>query len=62
MSFIQRIQKYLHEVRMELKKVHWPTRREFAVFFGIVISTIIVIGVFFALLDLGLTNIIEIVV
>ncbi len=62
MGFVQRIRKYLHEVRVELKKVHWPTRREFAVFFSVVISTIVVIGIFFALLDLGLTNIIELIV
>ncbi len=62
MGFLKRIQKFFHEVRVELKKVHWPTRREFAVFFSIVVSTILVVGVFFWVLDSGLTRIVEIIV
>lgn len=51
MRLFRRIGKFLHDIRVELKKVHWPTRREFAVFTGIVLATVIVIGLFFFGLD-----------
>ncbi|HSW35026.1 MAG TPA: preprotein translocase subunit SecE [Candidatus Limnocylindrales bacterium] len=51
MRVLKRIIKYLHEVRIELKKVNWPTKREFSVFTGIVISVVLVIGMFFWVLD-----------
>lgn len=51
MSILNRIGKFFQSVRGELKKVHWPTRREFTVFTGIVLATAIVIGLFFYGLD-----------
>ncbi len=51
MRIVKRITKYLHDIRIELKKVHWPTKREFTVFTGIVLSTVFVIGLFFFGLD-----------
>lgn len=51
MAFFKRISKFLQEVRIELKKVNWPNRREFSVFTGIVLSAVLVIGVFFWVLD-----------
>ncbi len=51
MRFFKRIGKFLHEVRVELKKVSWPTKREFSIFTGIVLSAVLVIGVFFWILD-----------
>ena len=46
-KFIRRIVKYLHEIKLELKRSHWPTKREFTVFTGIVLGTVLVIGIFF---------------
>ncbi|HQD06871.1 MAG TPA: preprotein translocase subunit SecE [Bacillota bacterium] len=51
MKILKRIARYLHDIRVELRKVHWPTRREFMVFTGIVIATVVVIGVLFFGLD-----------
>ncbi len=51
MRIFKRIGKFLHEVRVELKKVNWPTRREFTIFTSIVLSAVVVIGVFFWILD-----------
>ncbi len=62
MAFIARVRKFLHEVRIELKKVHWPTRREFMVFFGMVISVVLVIGIFFSILDFSFTSILELLI
>lgn len=51
MRFIKKIGKFWHEVRIELKKVNWPTKREFSIFTGIVLSAVVVIGLFFWILD-----------
>lgn len=59
MNLIRRLSKFFQEIKVELRKVHWPTRREFAVFFGVVLSTILVIGAFFWGLDYGLTLLLE---
>lgn len=59
MSIINRLSKFFQEIKVELKKVHWPTRREFAVFFGVVLTTIMVIGAFFWGMDFGLTILLE---
>ena len=37
MKLLNRLVKYLREVRMELKKVQWPSRREFVVYTGVVV-------------------------
>jgi len=62
MGLINRLKKFLHELKVELKKVHWPTRREFVVFFSMVISVVVVIGIFFSLLDFGFSSILEIII
>ncbi|MDZ4133090.1 MAG: preprotein translocase subunit SecE [Dethiobacteria bacterium] len=62
MRFFKRLGKFLHEVRIELKKVHWPTKREFSLFTGIVISVVLVVGVFFWLLDTAFLGILQLVI
>lgn len=62
MRFLKRIGKFLHEVRIELKKVNWPTKREFSLFTGIVISVVLVVGVFFWLLDTAFLSILQLVI
>ncbi|MBM4235397.1 MAG: preprotein translocase subunit SecE [Firmicutes bacterium] len=62
MRIFKRISKYIGEVRGELKKVNWPTRREFSVFTGIVLSAVLVIGAFFWLLDTMFLAILQLVI
>ena len=62
MRFFKRISKFWGEVRIELKKVNWPTKREFSVFTGIVLSAVMVIGVFFWLLDTAFLAILQLVI
>jgi preprotein translocase subunit SecE len=62
MKFLKRIGKFLSEVRGELKKVNWPTKREFSVFTGIVLSAVLVIGVFFWILDTAFLGILQLVI
>lgn len=62
MRFFKRIGKFLHEVRIELRKVNWPTKREFTVFTSIVLSAVLVIGVFFWLIDTAFLSILQLVI
>ena len=62
MRFFKRIGKFLGEVRIELKKVNWPTKREFTVFTGIVLSAVIVIGIFFWVMDSIFLAILQLVI
>jgi len=62
MRFFKRITKFLHEVRVELKKVNWPTKREFSVFTGIVLSAVVVIAIFFWVLDSVFLAILQLVI
>ena len=52
----------MREVRIELKKVNWPTRREYTLFTGIVLSAVLVVGVFFWLLDTAFLSILQLVI
>lgn len=49
--FFKKMLKFLQEVKVEMKKVNWPTKREFGLFTGIVLSAVVVIGIFFWILD-----------
>lgn len=62
MRFFKRIAKFLREVRGELKKVNWPTRREYSVFTGIVLAVVLVIGVFFWILDSAFLALLQLVI
>ena len=62
MQFLKRVGKFLGEVRGELRKVNWPTKREFTVFTGIVISAVLVVGVFFWILDSAFLAILQLVI
>jgi len=47
-SFFARIRDYLHEVRVELKKVTWPTREQMIAFTSVtLITTVALTGVIF---------------
>ena len=44
---------YVRELRAELKKVVWPTFKQVRNNTGVVITAIILVGIFVALLDFG---------
>ncbi|HOB87544.1 MAG TPA: preprotein translocase subunit SecE [Bacillota bacterium] len=62
MNFFQRLVKYLREVRMELKKVHWPSRRELLVYTGIVLVTVLVVSLFFWLMDTAFLALLRLII
>ncbi|GAB6178918.1 hypothetical protein JCM14036_02370 [Desulfotomaculum defluvii] len=57
------VSKYLRGVQNELKKVHWPTRKEVITYTGVVLASVavvaVVIWVLDSLLSLGVSAIIS---
>jgi len=46
-----RIKKFIREVRAELKKVAWPTRRELVAFTGVVFVSVVVVAALIWIID-----------
>ena len=59
---MNRIFQFLREVRVELGKVVWPSRREAFKLTGIVIIFSLIVALFLGAVDFGLSKIIEILV
>jgi preprotein translocase subunit SecE len=47
---------FFNGVKIELKKVHWPTRRETMVYTGVVLSTVTVVSILIWILDSALSG------
>ncbi|NLM53086.1 MAG: preprotein translocase subunit SecE [Firmicutes bacterium] len=58
---VKSLTKHLKEVRQELKKVHWPNRKELTTFTSLVLAGIISVGVFFWLLDTGFAVLLKLI-
>jgi len=54
--------KHFKDVRQELKKVHWPNRRELTVFTSVVLVAVLFIGIFFFILDYGFGSMLRLIV
>ena len=52
---------FFRDVIEELKKVRWPNRKELVSYTGVVLVTVTLIAVFFAVIDLGISQIIELI-
>jgi|LSQX01.1.fsa_nt_gb preprotein translocase subunit SecE len=61
-SFWKKTQRFFHDIRIELKKVNWPTKRELLVFTSVVIVVILIIGIFFWIIDTGLTALLKLII
>ena len=56
-AMFKKIRKFLYEVKVELKKVSWPSRREISGSTGVVIMTVIIVSAYLGLNDLALGNV-----
>ncbi len=68
-EWIQKVQdglqhaiQFLEESWQELKKVHWPSRKETYAATLVVIILVILISVYLAVVDLGLTKAIQAII
>ena len=57
-SFFRRIAEYLHEVRVELRKVSWPTQEQLVVFTAVTMITSVALTLIIFGLDFGLKTVV----
>jgi len=47
----KKLVKFLREVKLELKKVSWPSRREISGSTGVVIMSVVIVSVYLGVVD-----------
>jgi len=61
---LQETREFLHDVRVEMKQVTWPSREDVVSTTGVVIATVFFFGVFLAIVDwlvqMGVTKVLNI--
>lgn len=60
-NFIDSSVQFLREVKIELKKVTWPSRKQTIGSTAVVIAVIILISIFLGSIDIGLSSLIRVV-
>lgn len=60
-AFLGKVTQFLREVKIELKKVTWPSRKETLASTAVVIILVIIISSFLGLVDMGLSSLIRFV-
>ncbi|MBW2170828.1 MAG: preprotein translocase subunit SecE [Deltaproteobacteria bacterium] len=60
-AFLAKSVQFLREVKIELKKVTWPSRKETFASTGVVIIIVVIISAFLGLVDMGLSSLIRFV-
>lgn len=58
---IQRITQFLKEVRFELKRVTWPSRKETLAGTMVVLVIVFITALFLGIVDMGLSELIKLV-
>ncbi len=59
-EYWQIMEQFFREVRVELKKVTWPSRKETIASTSVVLVTVILVAFFLGIVDLGLSRLIKI--
>ena len=60
-AFWVKTRQFLQEVRMELKRVTWPTRKETIASTAVVIILVLIISFFLGVVDFGLSSLVGVV-
>ncbi|AKO90780.1 MULTISPECIES: preprotein translocase subunit SecE [Priestia] len=58
---MKRIGSFFKDVVREMKKVSWPTKKELTRYTITVVTTVIVMTAFFAVVDLGISSLIRLI-
>lgn len=59
---VEQAQKFFRGVLYELKKVHWPNRREITIYTLVVLVAVLVVGVLIWVFDTALSSILKLVI
>lgn len=57
----EQVQKFLKGTLNELKKVHWPNRREIIIYTSVVLVAVVAVGVLIWLFDSALSSILKLI-
>jgi len=60
-SYIDKALQFLREVKVELKKVAWPTRKQTIGSTAVVLVLVMIISLFLGVVDIGLSSLIRVV-
>jgi len=60
-NYIEKIKQFLREVKVELKKVTWPSRKQAIGSTIVVLILVVIISFFLGLVDIGLSSLIKLV-
>lgn len=58
---MKRLTEFFRGVAREMRKVSWPKRKELTKYTIVVISTVIIMSLFFTVIDLGISKLIRLV-
>ena len=58
---IDKVSQFLREVKIELKKVTWPSRKDAIGSTSVVLIVVFIISFFLGLVDMGLSRLVKIV-
>jgi preprotein translocase subunit SecE len=59
-NWLQTAKQFFREVRVELKKVTWPSRKETIASTSVVLITVILVAFYLGIVDLGLSRLIRV--
>ena len=59
-GYWEAILQFFREVRVETKKVTWPSRKETIASTSVVLITVFIVGLYLGLVDLGLSRLIRV--
>jgi preprotein translocase subunit SecE len=58
MAAMERLTTFVHDVRVESRKVTWPSREELQESTTVVLMTVLIIGLFIFVVDLGVNQVV----
>lgn len=61
-SFVERAKKLYRGVTGELKKVHWPNRKELIAYTSIVLVSVFLVGTVIWIVDLGVSAVMSLII
>ena len=60
-GIIDRVVLFFREVKVEIKKISWPQRKETIASTSIVIIIVFIIGIFLGIVDIGLARLVKLI-
>lgn len=60
-SVLEKAKQFFREVRVELKKISWPLRKETVASTSVVLIIVFIVALFLGIVDLGLSRMVKII-